>query len=74
MGRRPAGAVVGRPASSILAFGHTMILWIESQTIIVISLLVFGFCYALTIAIMGAALVISRRPIAKRLKGISPVS
>lgn len=29
-----------------------MILWIESQSIVVIALLVFGFCYALTIAMI----------------------
>jgi hypothetical protein len=29
-----------------------MILWIESQSIIVINLLVFGFCYALRAAII----------------------
>jgi hypothetical protein len=51
-----------------------MILWIESQPIIVITLLVFGFCYALTLAIAGVALVLSRRPIAKQLKGVSPVT
>jgi hypothetical protein len=51
-----------------------MILWIESQPLIVITLLVFGFCFALTIAIAGAASLMSGRPIAKQLKGVSPVT
>jgi hypothetical protein len=51
-----------------------MILWIEAQSIVVITLLVFGFCYALTIAIAGVALLMSGRPIAKQLKGVSPVT
>jgi hypothetical protein len=51
-----------------------MILWIESQPLFVITLLVFGFCYALTLAIAGVALLLSGRPIAKQLKAVSPVT
>jgi amino acid transporter len=51
-----------------------MILWIEAQSIFVITLLVFGFCYGLMLAIMGVALIVSRRPIAKQLKATSPVT
>jgi hypothetical protein len=55
-------------------FRGTMILWIESQSLIVITLLVFSFFYGSSIAILGVALIISRRPIAKQLKACSPVT
>jgi hypothetical protein len=51
-----------------------MILWIESQSTMVISLLMLGFCYGLTIAIAGLTLIISRRPVAQQLKTCSPVT
>jgi di/tricarboxylate transporter len=45
-----------------------MLHWIESQSILVIALLMFSFCYALTIVIMGVALIVARCPIARQLK------
>ena len=51
-----------------------MLHWVESQSILGIALLVFGFCYALTLVIFGAAVILSRRPVAKELKGASPVT
>jgi hypothetical protein len=46
----------------------------ESQSILGITLLVFGFCYVLTIATFGAAAILSRRAVAKELKAASPVT
>jgi amino acid transporter len=51
-----------------------MLHWIESQSILVITLVVFTFCYALAIVILGLALILARRPIAKQLKASSPVT
>jgi hypothetical protein len=51
-----------------------MLHWLESQSTFVITLLLFGFCYALTIAIYGAAVILSRRAVAKDLKAASPVT
>jgi hypothetical protein len=51
-----------------------MIPWVASQSMIVITLLVLSFCYALTVAILGAAVILSRHPVAKRLKASSPVT
>jgi hypothetical protein len=57
-----------------LQFGvKAMLLWIESQNTVVITLLGFGFCYALAAIIFGAAVVVSQRPIAVDLKATSPV-
>src|SRR5262245_3100421 len=54
--------------------GGPMLHWVESQSILVIALLVFGFCYVLTIAIFAAAMIVSRRAVAKDLKAASPVT
>lgn len=51
-----------------------MLHWVESQSILVITLLIFGFCYVLTLVIFGVAAILSRRPVAKELKGASPVT
>jgi amino acid transporter len=51
-----------------------MLHWIESQSIPVITLVMFSFCYALMVVILGAALMLARRPIAKQLKACSPVT
>jgi hypothetical protein len=51
-----------------------MLHWVESQSILVITLLVFGFCYVLTIATFGAAAILSRRAVARELKAASPVT
>lgn len=51
-----------------------MLHWIESQSIIVITLVVFCFCYMLTIVIVGMAVILAPRPIAKQLKASSPVT
>jgi hypothetical protein len=48
--------------------------WVESQSTLVITLVVFGFCYVLTIAIFGAAEILSRRPVGKELKAASPAT
>jgi hypothetical protein len=52
----------------------TMLHWIESQSPLVIALVVFSFWYALTIVIMGVALILARLPVAKQLKASSPVT
>ena len=41
-----------------------MLHWVESQSILMIAFLVFGFCYLLTIATFGAAAILSRRAVA----------
>ncbi|MEH2513445.1 hypothetical protein V1291_004799 [Nitrobacteraceae bacterium AZCC 1564] len=51
-----------------------MLRWVESQSILGITLLVFGFCYVLTMATFGAAAILSRRAVAKDLKAASPVT
>ena len=51
-----------------------MLRWVESQSILGIALLVFGFCYVLTMVIFGAAASLSRRPVARELKATSPVT
>ena len=48
-------------------------LWIETQWTTVIALVVFGACYMLTAAIFCLAAILSRRAIAKDLKGVAPV-
>jgi Protein of unknown function (DUF4239) len=53
---------------------HLIESWIESQSILVITLLIFGFCYVLTIATFGAAAILSRRAVARELKAASPVT
>lgn len=51
-----------------------MLRWVESQSVLGITLLVFGFCYVLTMAIFGAAAILSGRAVAKELKAASPVT
>jgi Protein of unknown function (DUF4239) len=51
-----------------------MLHWVESQSILVITLVVFGFCYVLTIATFCAAAILSRRAVARELKAASPVT
>ena len=46
-----------------------MILWIESQNVAVIALIVFGLCYAIAALIFVAIVFVSRRPIASDLDG-----
>jgi Protein of unknown function (DUF4239) len=48
--------------------------WVASQSILVITLVVLGFCYALTIATFAAATILSRRAVASELKAASPVT
>ena len=48
-------------------------LWLEAQWTTVIALVVFGACYMLTAAIFCLAAILSRRAIAKDLKGVAPV-
>jgi Protein of unknown function (DUF4239) len=50
-----------------------MILWIESQDIAVITLIVFALCYAIAAIIFAAAIIVSRRRIATDLKATTPV-
>ena len=50
-----------------------MILWIESQNVAVIALIVFGLCYAIAALIFVAIVFVSRRPIASDLKATTPV-
>jgi Protein of unknown function (DUF4239) len=50
-----------------------MILWIESQDIPVITLLVFALCYSIAVAVFAVAIVISRYRIATDLKALTPV-
>jgi hypothetical protein len=50
-----------------------MILWIESQDIPVITLLVFALCYSIAVAAFAVAIVISRYRIATDLKALTPV-
>ena len=51
-----------------------MLRWVKSQSILGITLLIFGFCYVLTMVIFGAAASLSRRPVARELKATSPVT
>lgn len=51
-----------------------MLHWVESHSILGIMLLVFGFCYVLTIATFGAAAILSRRAVVRELKAASPVT
>jgi len=44
-----------------------VILWIESQNVAVIALIVFGLCYAIAALIFVAIVFVSRRPIASDL-------
>ena len=48
--------------------------WIESQSTPVIALMVFGFCYVLTIAILCLAAMLSRRAVAQDLKAVVPMT
>jgi hypothetical protein len=48
-------------------------LWIEAQRTTVIALVVFGACYMVTAAIFCLAAILSRRAVAKDLKGVAPV-
>jgi hypothetical protein len=48
--------------------------WVESQSIVVIALVIFGFCYGLAIATSGGAAILSRRPVARELKAASPAT
>src|SRR5215212_1513974 len=50
-----------------------MILWIESQDVAVITLIVFALCYAIAAIIFAAAIIVSRRRIATDLKATTPV-
>jgi hypothetical protein len=50
-----------------------VILWIESQNVAVIALIVFGLCYAIAALIFVAIVFVSRRPIASDLKATTPV-
>src|SRR5262249_16882198 len=52
----------------------TMLPWVESQSPLVIALVVFSFWYALTGVIMGVALILAQRPVAKQLKASSAVT
>ena len=49
-------------------------LWIESQSTPLITLLMFGICYVLAAAIFGVALIFSPRPVARELKKVVPVT
>jgi hypothetical protein len=49
-----------------------MILWIESQSTLIIALIVFGSAYLLAALIFGIAALFSRRPIAKALQPVTP--
>jgi FtsH-binding integral membrane protein len=51
-----------------------MLHWVESQSVLVTTLVVFGFCYVLAIATFGAATIVSRRGVARELKGASPAT
>lgn len=51
-----------------------MLHWVESQSTPVITLVMFSFCYAMTIVIAGVALILARRPVAQQLKASSPVT
>lgn len=51
-----------------------MLHWVESQSILGITLLIFAFCYVLTMVVFGAAAILSRREVAKELKATSPVT
>ncbi len=51
-----------------------MIGWIESQSTLAITLLMFAFSYALAAGIFAAITVISRRPWGENLKWVSPVT
>src|SRR5215469_9006677 len=48
-------------------------LWLEAQWTTVIALVVFSACYMLTAAIFCLAAILSRRAVAKDLKGVAPV-
>jgi hypothetical protein len=50
-----------------------MLLWLESQTIPVIALLVFALCYGLAAIVFFAVQTLSRRPIAEQLSATTPV-
>lgn len=50
-----------------------MFLWIESQDTFTITVIVFGFCYAMAVAIYIGAAAISNRRLAADLKATTPV-
>jgi hypothetical protein len=60
--------------ASVVQLGGSMVHWLESQSILVTTLVVFGCCYVLTIATFGAAEILSRGAIAKELKAVSPAT
>ena len=49
-------------------------LWIEAQSTPVITVLTFTICYMMTGAIFWLALIVSRRAVARDLKGVAPVT
>jgi hypothetical protein len=49
-------------------------LWIEAQSTPVITVLAFAICYMMTGAIFWLALIVSRRAVARDLKGVAPVT
>lgn len=50
-----------------------MLLWLESQTTLVITLIVFALCYTLAAIVFFAVNMISQRPIAEQLNATTPV-
>jgi cytochrome bd-type quinol oxidase subunit 2 len=50
-----------------------MLLWLESQTTVVIALIVFALCYTLAAIVFFAVNRISQRPIAEQLNATTPV-
>lgn len=50
-----------------------MILWIESQSTTAIAVMVFGFCYILSVVIFVVAILLSRFSFAAELKATTPV-
>jgi hypothetical protein len=50
-----------------------MLLWLESQSIPVITVVVFAACYALAAVIFAAGVLISRWPVGTELKATTPV-
>ena len=49
-----------------------MVVWVESQSSIVIAVLVLAVCYGLAAVIFAASVIVSRWPIAADLKATTP--
>jgi hypothetical protein len=64
----------GFQCSTILASGIEMVGWIESQSIPLITLVIFACCYALAAITIAAVTLLSRRPVGEDLKMLSPVT